>query len=269
MDEEKQFKVYKKLAIMTNPKPVVIRTLDIARSHIKDEKEELNPFLGLRSIRYCLVNSGIFKTQIRAILRASHYGYVRMMIPMVTNLEEVLTVKMLVEEVKKELIMEEVFFDEDIELGVMIEVPSAAMVADLIADSVDFIAIGTNDLLQYTLAVDRSSPDVNYLYNPYSLSFLRLLDYIVSKIKTKSFYICGEIVADPIFIIFAIGLGFKGFSTNVYDIPKTKNLIRNISFEEAREIVQKSLSMDNEYDVKNVLHEYYEAKIRENNDFVE
>ncbi len=263
MDEEKQFDVYKKLAEMTSPKPIVIRTLDIARNHIKDEKDELNPFLGLRSIRYCLVNSGIFKTQIRAILRASHYGYVRIMIPMVTNIEEVYTVKTLIEEVKKELMIEEIFFDEDIEVGVMIEVPSAALIADLLAEMVDFISLGTNDLLQYTLAVDRSSPDVNYLYNPFSIAFFRLLEYIVNKVKDKPFYICGEVVSDPLFLIFAIGLGIKGFSANIYDIPIIKNLINNVSYKEAHKLVKGILKLENENEIKSVLHNFYDTKLKE------
>ena len=263
MDEDKQFDVYKKLAVESNPKPVVIRTLDIARNHIKDEKEELNPFLGLRSIRYCLVNSGIFKTQIRAILRASHFGYVKIMIPMVTNLEEVFTVKTLIEEVKKELMSEEIFFDEDIEVGVMIEVPSSALLVDIIARSVDFITIGTNDLLQYTLAVDRSSPDVSYLYNPFSLAFLRLLAYVVEKVQGKPFYVCGEVTSDPLFIIFSLGLGIKGFSMNIYDIPKIKNLISQISYAESKVITEKILALDNEYEIKNILQNFYNQKLKE------
>lgn len=263
MDEDKQFDVYKKLAMESNPKPVVIRTLDIARNHIKDEKEELNPFLGLRSIRYCLVNSGIFKTQIRAILRASHYGYVKIMIPMVTNLEEVFTVRTLIEEVKKELMSEGVFFDEDIEVGVMIEVPSSALLVDIIGLSVDFITIGTNDLLQYTLAVDRSSPDVSYLYNPFSLAFLRLLAYVVEKAKGKPFYVCGEVTSDPLFIIFSLGLGIKGFSMNIYDIPKIKNLISQISYAESKVITEKILALDNEYEIKNILQNFYNQKLKE------
>jgi phosphotransferase system enzyme I (PtsI) len=263
MDEEKQFVVYKKLAETSHPKPVVIRTLDIGRNHIKDEKTELNPFLGLRSIRYCLMNSGLFKTQLRAILRASHYGYVKIMIPMVTNLEEVHTIKTLIEEVKKELMVEEVFFDEEVEIGVMIEVPSAALIVDLISEDVDFISIGTNDLLQYTLAVDRSSPDVNYLYNPFSLSFLRLLKLIADKIVDKPFYLSGEITSDPLFVIFALGLGIEGISTNIYDIPKIKNLISNISFQECRKIVDTVFQCSDDMEIINILHDFYRDKFPE------
>ena len=263
MDEEQQFEVYQKLAQKTNPKPVVIRTLDIGRNHIRDEKAELNPFLGLRSTRYCLMNSGIFKTQLRAILRASHYGFVKIMIPMVTNLEEVHTIKTLLEEVKKELLVEGLFYDEDIEVGVMIEVPASALIIDLIARDVDFLAIGTNDLLQYTLAVDRSSPDVTYLYNPFSLSFLRLLQSMIERSGRKPFYVCGEIASDPLFIIFAIGLGIKGFSSSLYDIPKMKDLISRISAKECRDLVSQVMVLDNDMDIINILHDFYSQRFAE------
>jgi phosphotransferase system enzyme I (PtsI) len=260
MDEERQFIVYKKLAMTANPKPVVIRTLDIGRNHIKDEKHENNPFLGLRSIRYCLMNLGMFKTQIRAILRASHYGYVKMMIPMITNIEELHTVRTLVDEVKKELKVEGIYFDEDIEIGVMIEVPASALIIDLISKMVDFVTIGTNDLLQYTLAVDRSSPDLNYLYNPFSISFLRLLRYIVKNIKKTPFYICGEITSDPLFVIFVIGLGVTGLSMNIYDIPKIKNLVSHISYEEVKAIANQVLHFDHDGEIIDYLHQFYNDK---------
>lgn len=263
MDEEKQFEIYKKLASSAHPKAVAIRTLDIGRNHIKDEKKEQNPVLGLRSIRYCLVNSAIFRTQLRAILRASHFGYVKIMIPMVSNLEEVHTIKTLIEEVKKELLIEGIFFDEEIEWGVMIEVPAAALIADLIAPEVDFIAIGTNDLLQYTLAVDRSSPDVNYLYNPFSLSFLRFLKDICNKIGNTPFYLSGEITSDPLFVIFALGLDIRGISTNIYDIPKIKNLISNISHQECKELIEEVFEIYDDMEIINVLHNFYHSKFPE------
>lgn len=265
MDEETQFQVYKRLTELTSPRVLTIRTLDIGRNHIKDEKLERNPFLGLRSIRFCLVNSSIFKTQLRAILRASHYGYVKIMLPMITNVDEILTVKTLLEDVKRELIIEGVFFDEDIELGVMIEVPSAALIIDLIAKEVDFIAIGTNDLLQYTMAVDRSSPDVSYLYNPFSISFFRLLHYVVKLLERqkKPFYICGEITSDPLFVLFLLGLGVQGLTTNIYDIPKIKDLLRHVSYVESKKIVRKLLRQNNDTEIKNTLQDFYQNQILE------
>jgi len=242
---------------MVNPKPVVIRTFDIGRNHIKDEKIEKNPFLGLRSIRYCLVNSGLFKTQLRAILRASHYGYVRILIPMITNLDEVKMIKMLIEEVKRELMIEGTFFDEDIEVGVMIEIPAAAMIIDLIASLVDFISIGTNDLLQYTLAVDRSSPDLSYLYNPYSLSFLRIIDYAVKKIGNKPLYVCGEIASDPLFVIFFTGIGIRSLSVNIYDIPKVKDLLGNIKASECQALAEEIMTVGNDDEIRKKLKYYY------------
>lgn len=257
MDEEKQFLIYSQLAQKTNPNPAILRTLDISRNHIRDEKIEQNPFLGLRSTRYCLANYGILKTQLRAILRASHFGFVKIMIPMITNLQEIKTIKILLEEVKKELLAEGLFFDEDIELGVMIEVPSAALIIDQIAKEVDFITIRTGVLLQYILAVDKNSSDLAYLYNPFSLAFLRLLKNIVLQSALKPVYICGDIVADPLFMIFTLGVGFKGFSSSLYDIPKMKHLITQVSQQECKDLVDRVLEQNSDEEILALLKQFY------------
>ncbi|MEI7543069.1 MAG: phosphoenolpyruvate--protein phosphotransferase [bacterium] len=236
--EEEQFEAYKSIAQKMNPKPVTIRTLDIGGDkflpYFKIVQEQ-NPYLGLRAIRLSMANINIFKPQIRAILRASAFGKVRMMFPMITNPEEIDLAVKVVNEVKAELKTKEVKFDEKISLGAMIEVPAAAIMADEIAKKVDFFSIGTNDLIQYTVAADRGNEAVSYLYDPLNPAVLRLIKMIADSAHKAGIKVsvCGEMAGAPHLAFILIGLGIDELSVGPSSILSAKKLVRNISFKEA------------------------------------
>ncbi len=246
--EEDHFRIYSQLAQQAAPLPVYIRTIDIggekALPQMQIEKEP-NPALGLRAIRFSLRDRKIFRIQIRAILRASVTKNVSILIPMITELEEVQEVKILLREVQDELRQEGIAFDENIPLGVMIEVPAAAAITDKIAREVDYLSIGTNDLIQYYLAVDRSNELVSYLFKPLHPSVLRLLKFIIDSARKagKEVTVCGEMAADPLSAIVLLGLGLKNFSMNPIFIPRIKRVLRSIEYGTARKIVHRALTL--------------------------
>jgi phosphotransferase system enzyme I (PtsI) len=231
--EEEQFEAYKTVLGKFRGKPVIIRTLDIGGdkkiSYLNLDKE-LNPFLGVRAIRLCLKRKELFKTQLRAIVRASIYGKVRIMYPMIAIKEEIEQANKVLKEVKAELIKKNIAFDKNIEVGIMIEVPSVALSADELADYVDFFSIGTNDLTQYTFAVDRTNQNLNYLYKPLHPAMLQLIKMTIdaSHKKGKWTGICGELAGDPEAIPKLVEMGIDELSMSPSKIPEAKKIIRNL-----------------------------------------
>jgi len=247
--EEEQFHAYKYAVERAYPLPVVIRTLDLGGdkfASILETPKEINPFLGWRAIRFCLARPDIFKMQLRAILRASVYGKVSIMYPLISTLHEVKQANKILQEVKMELRKEKKPFSKDIKIGAMIETPSAAITADLIAEEVDFFSIGTNDLIQYAMAVDRINEKIAYLYQPASPAVLRFIKHIVDSghrkgIKTA---VCGEIAGDINLTLMLLGLGVDELSMGPVAIPEVKQIIRSVSIEETRKITEKAMSFD-------------------------
>ncbi|WP_243120212.1 phosphoenolpyruvate--protein phosphotransferase [Caloramator sp. E03] len=230
--EEEQFEAYKYVASKMNGRQVIIRTLDIGGDKslpYLDMPHELNPFLGYRAIRLCLDNKPLFKTQLRAILRASAFGKIGIMFPMISSLEEFLKAKEIVEECKAELREEKINFDENVEIGVMIEIPSAALIADELAKYVDFFSIGTNDLIQYTLAVDRMNEKVSYLYNPMHPAVLKLIEMTINAAHKEGKWcgMCGEMAGDERAIPKLLELGLDEFSMSASSILRAKEIIIN------------------------------------------
>jgi phosphoenolpyruvate-protein phosphotransferase (PTS system enzyme I) len=246
--EEEHFAVYSKLAKDVFPLPVYIRTIDIGGDkslpQLQIEKEP-NPALGLRAIRFSLKFREMFRVQLRAILRASAQKNVRITIPMITEVEEIGEVKLLFAEIKNELAEKKIPFDPNTPLGVMIEVPAAAALTDLLIKEVDYLSIGTNDLIQYYLAVDRSNEHVSYLYKPLHPSVLRLLRFIIeSAVRAgKDVAICGEMAADPLLAIVLLGLGLRAFSMNPIFIPRVKKALRAVDTRTVRRVVHQALSL--------------------------
>lgn len=247
--EEEQYEQYRKAAVLLKEKPLIIRTLDIGG----DKKlpylpiaEETNPFLGWRAIRICLERQDIFKTQLRAILRASSEGNILIMFPMISGVREVREAKKILEETKDELRRENIKFDEHIKVGIMVEIPSAAMTADVIAKEVDFFSIGTNDLCQYALAVDRMNPKVSGLYQPLHPGILRLIKTVIdaSHKHGKFTGMCGEMAGTEEACVVLLGLGLDEFSMSAPSIPAVKNIVRNVTYKQAEEIANNALELD-------------------------
>jgi phosphotransferase system enzyme I (PtsI) len=241
-------------------RPVVIRTLDLGADKFAmatEAGDERNPFLGLRSVRLCLRNLTLFKTQMRAILRASAFGDVRIMFPMVSTLLELRQCKMILAEVKEDLEDEGIPFNRKLPVGTMIEVPSAAILADQLAREVNFFSVGTNDLVQYTLAADRTNETVASLYNPGDPAVLRLLEIVIRAAKTNTIdvSVCGEMSGEPIYTLLLLGMGLRQFSVTPHNIPEIKKIIRSISLEEATVVAQEALRLETARDVNNYLRE--------------
>ncbi|UCC38915.1 MAG: phosphoenolpyruvate--protein phosphotransferase [Candidatus Aminicenantes bacterium] len=253
--EEDHYSIYSRLAKEAYPSPVYIRTVDIGGEkslpQLKIEKEP-NPALGLRAIRFSLRDRDIFKIQLRAILRASVEKNVRILIPMITEIEEIEEVKRLFWEIKEELRERRVKFDMNIPLGIMIEVPAAAAITDLLIREVDYISIGTNDLIQYYLAVDRSNEFVSYLYKPLHPSILRLIRFIIETAhrEKKEVTVCGEMAADPLSAIVLLGFGLKKFSMNPIFIPRVKKALRSVEYKAVRKMVQKAMTLKTAQEVE-------------------
>ena len=245
--EEDHFSIYSRIAKEAYPYPVYIRTVDVGGEknlpQLKIEKEP-NPALGLRAIRLSLRDRDLFKIQLKAIMRASSLKNVRILIPMITEIEEVEEVKLLLREVKEELRIKRIKFDENILLGVMIEVPAAAAITDLLVKEVDYVSIGTNDLIQYYLAVDRSNEFVSYLYKPLHPSILRLIKFVIETAQRegKEITICGEMAADPLSAIVLLGFGLRKFSMNPIFIPRIKKALRSVEFRTVKKVVQKAMT---------------------------
>ncbi|MGA2588070.1 MAG: phosphoenolpyruvate--protein phosphotransferase [Candidatus Aminicenantales bacterium] len=258
--EEDHFEVYARLAKEVHPYPVYIRTIDIGGEknlpQLSIEKEP-NPALGLRAIRFSLQNRELFRIQLRAILRASVHGNVRILIPMITELEEIGEVKIMLREVQRELEDKKIKFDRNVPLGIMIEVPAAAAIADILVKEVDYFSIGTNDLVQYDLAVDRSNEFVSYLYKPFHPSVLRLVKFVIeSALKEgKDVAVCGEMAANPLAAMILLGLGLRKFSMNPIFIPRIKKALRSVEFRTVRRVVHQALALRTAQDVEEVLTE--------------
>ncbi|WP_295360297.1 phosphoenolpyruvate--protein phosphotransferase [uncultured Pseudoramibacter sp.] len=248
--EDKQFAAYKTvIEQFKDGEGVIIRTLDIGgdkKLPYLPLEEEMNPFLGLRAIRLCLSKPDMFKTQLRAILRASAFGKTRVMFPMIGNVGEVRQAKAILKECMQELDAEGVDYDHNLETGIMVEIPSAAITADIIADEVDFFSIGTNDLCQYTLAVDRMNQNVSYLYDPLHPAILRLVKNVITQSHNKPGKftgMCGEMAGDPVAALILLGLGLDEFSMSASSIPQVKKIIRSVSFEQAKAVADKAMTM--------------------------
>jgi phosphotransferase system enzyme I (PtsI) len=227
------------------PYPVIIRTLDLGGDKllplgISGFDNEPNPFLGLRGIRLCLRFPELFKTQLRAILRASVEGKLKIMYPMITSLEELREANRILSDVKRELSSKNVPFDKTVEVGIMVETPSAAMIADLLAAEADFLSLGTNDLIQYTVAVDRINENVASLYNPLHLAVLRLIARVIDAGHAAGKWVgmCGEMAGDITTTRILLGLGLDEFSVAASAIPKIKGLLRQYSFEDSKKLAQ-------------------------------
>ncbi len=241
--EEEHFQTYRRLVENIHPAAATIRTLDIGGDKFLPDyskNNELNPALGLRAIRFSLKEIEIFKTQLRGILRASVHGKLRILFPMISGIEEIRKAKAILEEVKKDLARAKTPFDEKIEVGAMIEIPSASDIADLLAREVDFFSIGTNDLIQYALAVDRINEHVSYLYEPLHPAVLRILRWVVQSGHRAGIpvAICGEMAGEAAYVIVLLGLGLDEFSMNPVSIPKVKKVLRMSRFEETRSLVE-------------------------------
>ena len=247
--EDVQFEEYKKVAQDMKGKPVIIRTMDIGGDkELKclDLPSEMNPFLGYRAIRISLNRPDIFKVQLRALLRASAFGDIHIMYPMIASVEEVKQANAMLDECKEELIADGKEFNKDIKVGIMIEVPAAAVISPILAKYVDFFSIGTNDLCQYTLAVDRMNEAIGSLYQPLHPGVLRLIKHVIeaSHEHGKFTGMCGELASDPVATMILLGLGLDEFSMTASSIPLIKNILRSVSKAECEEVANKALTMD-------------------------
>lgn len=256
--EEEQFEAYKKAALILKGKPLIIRTLDIGGDkdlpYLGLKKEE-NPFMGFRAIRYCLKNEELFKSQLRAILRASAFGDVRIMFPLVTTVDEMREGKELVEKLKNELLSENIDFDKDIKIGAMVETSSAAVIADLLAKEADFFSIGTNDLTGYTMACDRGNSDVSYLYSPLQPSVLRLIKNIIECGVKNNIPVgmCGEAAANPMMIPLLISFGLTEFSVSAPSVLKVRKTISQWTKQEADKVTEKVMKFATEQEITDYL----------------
>lgn len=256
--EEEQFEAYKKAALILKGKPLIIRTLDIGGDkdlpYLGLKKEE-NPFMGFRAIRYCLKNEELFTSQIRAILRASAFGDIRIMFPLVTTVDELREGKKLVEKLKLELSSENIDFDKDIKVGVMVETSSAAVIADLLAKEADFFSIGTNDLTGYTMACDRGNSDVSYLYSPLQPSVLRMIKNIIEcGIKNNiPVGMCGEAAANSMMIPLLISFGLTEFSVSAPSVLRVRKTITQWTKQEADKVAEKVMTFATEKEITDYL----------------
>lgn len=256
--EDKQFEAYKKVLEDMGGKPVIIRTLDIGgdkKLPYLELAEEMNPFLGLRAVRLCLQEKDMFKTQLKAILRASIYGQALVMFPMISSIQEVRQAKAVIEECKRELDVKGIKYDKELKVGIMVEIPAAAIAADIIAKEVDFFSIGTNDLCQYTLAVDRMNEKVSYLYDPLHPAIIRLVKNVIDASHKEGIFtgMCGEMAGDPYSALILLGLGLDEFSMSALSIPQIKKIIRSVTMVKAKEIAEKALTLSTAEEVKELV----------------
>jgi len=258
--EEDHFAAYQDALRRLNGRPLVIRTLDLGADKYSEEKGasgERNPFLGDRSIRMCLHDIPMFKRQLRAIMRATVLGDVRIMFPMISTIMELRQAKMVLNDVMEELEEEDIAFRRDLPIGIMVEVPSAALLANNFAKEVNFFSIGTNDLIQYTLAVDRTNERVAGLFCPAHPAVLQLIrDVIRAGARNSiSVSVCGEMAGEPLYTLLLLGLGLNIFSMNGPDVPEVKKIIRSVTMDHARNVARKVMSFDSERQVMHYLRE--------------
>lgn len=257
--EEEQFEAYKKVALIMKEKPVIIRTLDIGGDkdipYMQLEKEE-NPFLGFRAVRYCLKNRELYHTQLKALLRASAFGNIKIMVPLVTCLNELTEVKEMISEIKAELDNENISYNKNIEVGVMIETPAASLIADILAKEADFFSIGTNDLTGYTMCVDRGNKDVSYLYSPFEPAVLRSIEHIIKCGKAENIPVgmCGEAAADPMLIPLLISFGLDEYSVSPASVLETRKIISTWTKTEADKVAQSVMSLKTKKEIVEYLN---------------
>lgn len=250
--EEEQFEAYKKTVLKLGDKPLIIRTLDVGGDkdipYLGLSKED-NPFMGFRAVRYCLHREDVYKPQLRALLRASAFGNIKIMIPLVTCIDEVREVKAIIENIKAELDSENIAYNKDIQVGIMVETPAASLIADLLAEEADFFSIGTNDLTGYTMAVDRGNADVAYLYSAFQPAVLRSIKKIIEDGKDIMVGMCGEAAADPLLIPLLLAFGLDEFSVSATSVLKTRKIISQWTIDEAKEVAEKALTLKTESEV--------------------
>lgn len=245
-NEEEQYQAYRTVVEKLAPSPVVVRTLDLGGDKFLsslDVPQEMNPFMGWRAIRFCLAQVDIFKEQLRAILRASVHGNLMVMYPLVSTINEIRQANQILSQAKQELQGKNIPFDPNIKVGAMIEIPSAALTSDILAQEVQFFSIGTNDLIQYSLAVDRVNAKIAYLYDPTHPAIIRLIDHVVRSAEKGQIpvSVCGEMAGDPAMAVLLVGLGVSHLSMSPFTLPTIKKTIRSIHYSQAREIAQKAL----------------------------
>jgi phosphotransferase system enzyme I (PtsI) len=258
--EEDHYEAYASAIEMLQGKPITIRTCDLGAdkfTHISGETDERNPFLGLRSIRFSLQHVDLFKTQLRAILRASALGPVRILFPLITTLRELRHAKMILGDVREDLEEEGIAFDRDLKVGIMVEVPSVAVMPRQFARECHFFSIGTNDLVQYTLAVDRQNERVAGMFTPANPAVIHLIDRVIQAARAEHIEVgvCGEMGADTIFTLLLVGLGVDFISTAATSIPRVKKMIRSTSMRQARRIAQKVLTLESDREILGYLAE--------------
>ena len=269
-DEEKQFDDYKRVATTLSPNPAIIRTFDLGgdklTAYMNSDTNEPNPALGLRAIRFCLRYVDLFKTQLRAVLRASAFGSLKIMYPLITDVQELKDANAILESCKEELRLKGHKFNNTIEVGIMIETPSAVMIAPELAKHCSFFSIGTNDLIQYTMAIDRVNEKVAYLYQPLSPAIISMLDACIKAADNAGIAVsvCGKMAGDPTYALLLIGLGnVQQLSMDVHSIPKIKQFIRTISLEKARKIASTVRLLGSTKEVKNYMFSQVEESLVE------
>ncbi|MDI6753426.1 MAG: phosphoenolpyruvate--protein phosphotransferase [Thermodesulfobacteriota bacterium] len=266
--EEDHFQAYKKVVEATYPHSAVIRTLDIGgdkfMSHM-DLAEEMNPAMGLRAVRFSLKEVDIFKVQLRAILRSSAYGKVKLMVPMISGATEIREVKKILNEVRLSLTAEGIPFDPQMEIGIMIEVPSAVTIADILAKEVDFFSIGTNDLIQYSLAIDRVNESVTHLYEPLHPAILRLVKEVVKAAHGAGIKVamCGEMAGEPLYVPILLGLELDELSMNVLSIFRVKKILRAYTLRECKSLVNASLNLSTPEEIEELVYASLRKKFPE------
>lgn len=263
-DEEEQFAAYRQVAEAMKGKPVIIRTLDIGGDkeipYMGIEKDE-NPFLGYRAVRLCLDRQeDIYKPQLRALLRASAYGNIRIMVPLVTCVEELRQVKALIEELKAELDQKNIPYKKDIQVGIMVETAAASLIADILAKEADFFSIGTNDLTQYTMSVDRGNKKISYLYSTYNPAVLRSIRHIIACGRQEGIMVgmCGEAASDPGMVPLLLAFGLNEFSMSASAILKTRRMVTESSVEELQAVAEKAMSFATAAEIEEYMKEFVE-----------
>ena len=267
--EDEQFAIYRQVAEQAKPSSVVLRTIDIGGDKFFSQVEisrELNPFMGQRAIRLCLQHPELFRVQLRAMLRASAFGRLRILIPMISGMEEFLEVKRHIKQLKSDLRRRKIPFDPKVEVGAMIEVPSAAVIADMLAREADFFSIGTNDLIQYSMAVDRGNEKVAYLYEPLHPAILRLIRSVIAAGHENGIpvCVCGEMAADPMVAIILIGMGIDELSMSSVSVPSVKKVIRSIHLTEAKVLVEEILGQSTIEGVKRLVERRLRSYVKQN-----
>lgn len=263
--EEEQYQAYSNVLTAMKGKSVTIRTLDVGGDKVIPDLgglDERNPILGWRAVRFCLSRVDLFKTQLRALLRASVHGDLRIMFPMISGVEELTNVLAVLEEVKEEFRTNDIAFRRDIPIGIMIEVPSAALTADILARKVSFFSIGTNDLIQYTIAVDRGNEKIAYLYEPFHPGVLRLVKMVIESAHAHGIPVgmCGEMAGDPLATVILLGLGLDEYSMSAFGIPEIKRIVRSVSMQEAEELVGIVMDMRSYDEVNSFARDWMEER---------